>query len=349
MSIIALGFFFVALYLFLAALGPSVAAAAPSTGTSIQLQGETKAQVESLQSQAAAVEREIDDLDVKLEQLSESYNEVALRLEQTNQDLAAMRRRLQDTHVTYDYRRAKVDERLVASYKAGSNSFLEILMATDDFTSFVKRLILLYHVTTQDQQLVEDVAYALDDLSSLEAEVDAKKSEELRLREELEQKRAEIETTLAERQSTLDGLDGRIAQLVEQERQRQEAERQRLEAELRSKTLRLADVRWSAAADRRRRTQPVRTDRGRVPGHPLRLGGRQTVHRHGLFRLHQLRLRPTRHRVAPLLRLPSADGRGSGGRRHQGRGIFSRSAAPCTMWASTSARDSTSTRHTPAK
>lgn len=234
-SIFALGVWMIALYVLLAALGLSVAAAAPSTGTSIQLQGETKAQVESLQTQATAVQSEIGDFDIKLEQLSESYNEVALRLEQTNQDLAAMRRRLQDTHVTYDYRRAKVEERLVASYKAGSNSFLEILMATDDFTSFVKRLILLYHVTTQDQQLVEKTAYALDDLSSLEAEVDAKKTEELGLREELEQRRGEIETTLAERQSTLDGLDGRIAQLVEQERLRQEAERQRLEAELRSR------------------------------------------------------------------------------------------------------------------
>lgn len=234
-SVISLGVLMIALLLLLATLGITVAAAAPSTGTSIQLQGETKAQVESLQTQAAAVESEIAALDVKLEQLSESYNEVALRLEQTNQDLAAMRRRLQDTHATYDYRRAQVEERLVASYKAGSNSFLEILMATDDFTSFVKRLILLYHVTTQDQHLVEKTAYALNDLSSLEAQVDAKKTEELGLREELKQRRGEIETTLAERQSTLDGLDGRIAQLVEQERQRQEAERQRLAAELRSK------------------------------------------------------------------------------------------------------------------
>lgn len=234
-SIFALGVLMIALYLLLAALGSSTAVAAPSTGTSIQLQGEAKAQVASLQTQAAAVQREIADLDIKLEQLSESYNEGALRLEQTNQDLAEMRRRLQGTNEVYDHRRAQVDARLVASYKAGGNSFLEILLATDDFTSFVKRVILLYHVTTQDQLLVENVASSLDDLSALEAAVDAKKTEELGLREELGRRRKEIETTLAERQSTLGGLDGRIAQLVEQERQRQEAERQRLEAELRSK------------------------------------------------------------------------------------------------------------------
>lgn len=234
-AVFAVGVLMTAVYLLLAALGSSVAAASPSTTTSIELQGETKAQVESLQAQAAAVQSEIAALDIKLEQLSESYNEVALRLERTNQDLASMRRRLQDTQGTYNYRRAKLEERLVASYKAGSNSFLEILLATDDFTSFVKRLILLYHVTTQDQRLVENVSSALEDLSTIEAGVDAKKSEELVLREELERRRGEIKTTLAERQSILDGLDGQIAQLLEQERLRQEAERLRLEAELRSR------------------------------------------------------------------------------------------------------------------
>jgi len=225
----------ISLCLFWAVLGSSVAGAVPSTTTSIELQGDTKAQVESLQGQAAAVESEIAGLDATLERLSESYNEVALRVEQTNQDLAAMRRRLQDLQTIHDRRQARVEERLVASYKAGSNSFLEILLATDDFTSFVKRLILIYHITTQDQRLVMNAAYSLDELSTLEAAVDAKKGEELILRKELEQKRAQIESALAERQSTLDGLDGDIAQIVEQERQRQEAERLRLEAELRSR------------------------------------------------------------------------------------------------------------------
>lgn len=234
-SALSLAVWMISLCLFWAVLGSSVAGAVPSTTTSIELQGDTKAQVESLQGQAAAVESEIAGLDATLERLSESYNEVALRVEQTNQDLAAMRRRLQDLQTIHDRRQARVEERLVASYKAGSNSFLEILLATDDFTSFVKRLILIYHITTQDQRLVMNAAYSLDELSTLEAAVDAKKGEELILRKELEQKRAQIESALAERQSTLDGLDGDIAQIVEQERQRQEAERLRLEAELRSR------------------------------------------------------------------------------------------------------------------
>lgn len=213
----------------------SQASAAPPTTTGVVLQGDVKVQADSLQAQATAVQSQIDELDDQLEQLTEGYNEMALRVEQTNQDLAALRRRLQDTKATYADRQAQVEDRLVATYKSGSNSFLEILLATDDFTSFIKRFILLYRIGLQDQRLVQSTVYTLGDLSALERDIITKKGEELALREELERKSDEIEGMLSARKSTLDGLDSRIALLVEQERQRQEAERRLFEAELQSK------------------------------------------------------------------------------------------------------------------
>lgn len=224
-----------ALSLVSACRGISQASAAPPTTTGVVLQGDAKVQADSLQAQAKAVQSQMDELDGQLEQLTEGYNEVALRVEQTNQDLAAMRRRLQDTKATYLDRQAQVENRLVATYKSGNNSFLEILLATDDFTSFIKRFILLYRIDLQDQRLVQNTAYTLGDLSALERDIIAKKGDELALRQDLQRKSDEIEGMLSRRKSTLDGLDSRIAQLVEQERQRQEAERQLLEAELRSK------------------------------------------------------------------------------------------------------------------
>ncbi len=214
--------------------GGAASATPAGTSSTMVLQGDAKSQVDALQGQADEVQSDIDRMDVQLEMLSESYNELTVRLEQTNQDLSALRRRLQDSRGQYDYRRAKVDERLVAAYKSGDNSFLEILFSTHDFSSFVKRLVLLYHVSAQDRQLVEDVKVTVSDLSSLEQEIDQKKSDELALRHELEQKQAEIETTLAERTTTLAGLDTQIAARIEEERIRQEAERKRLEDELRA-------------------------------------------------------------------------------------------------------------------
>lgn len=234
-AILAVPVVFLALSAMPACRGTSQAAAAPLTTTGVALQGDAKAQADSLQAQANAVQGQIDELDGRLEQLTEGYNEAALRVEQTNQDLAALRRRLQDTQATFADRQSQVEDRLIATYKSGSNGFLEMLLATDDFASFVKRFILLYRISQRDQLLVQNTAYTLGDLSMLERDIITKKGEELALREELEKKSDEIEGMLGQRKSTLDGLDGRIALLVEQERQRQEAERRALEAELQSK------------------------------------------------------------------------------------------------------------------
>ncbi|GAB4254271.1 MAG: C40 family peptidase [Thermoleophilia bacterium] len=234
---LGLGVFLALLSFGLLASLPALALPAGTT-TSVVLTGEAKERVDDLRSRAEAVQAEIDALDVELERASESYNETNVRLDTINQELAALRRRLRDTQAQYDYRRNQIGRRLAETYKAGNTNFLEILLATQDFTSFVKRLILILTVTSQDRHLVDDFKTSLGNLNYLEVQVERKKEEGLALRRELEAKQRDIDRRLAERQATLDGLDSRIAALIEEERQRQEAERLRLEAELRTKLAR---------------------------------------------------------------------------------------------------------------
>lgn len=214
---------------------PPARAVPSETPTTLVLTGEAKRQVDELQAQADAVAAQINDLDTQLEQAVESYNETNLLLEAVNQDLAALRRRLRDAQTEYEYRRGQIDKRLAETYKAGNNNFLEILLATHDFTSFVKRLVLIFHVTSHDQRLVGEFELSLEDMNAVQEQIETKKREGLEIRRQLEQKQVEIDQSLAERQAALEGLDSRIAALIEQERQRQEAERRRLEEELRAR------------------------------------------------------------------------------------------------------------------
>ncbi|MHB0981020.1 MAG: C40 family peptidase [Thermoleophilia bacterium] len=223
----------------LALLYAGTALAVPgTTSTSLVLQGEAKEQVEELRGQADAVQSEIDTLDTRLEEVSESYNRLNVDLERLNQELTTLRRKLRETEDLHTERQARLNKRLSDTYKSGGgggSSLIALLLVTEDFSDFVKRLILITKVTAQDQDLVANVRGTVDDMGELGAQIEAKKSEALTVRQQLDRKQEEIEGLLAERTAVLDGLDTQIAGLIEQERQRQEAERARLEAEFRSK------------------------------------------------------------------------------------------------------------------
>jgi peptidoglycan DL-endopeptidase CwlO len=214
---------------------PAAAVPAPATSTTLVLGADAAAQVGELQGQAAAVQAEIQSLDTDLERLTESFNELTVRLNTINSELNDLRRQEQSAIDSYNQRQDAVNKRLTATYKAGKESLLEVLLATENFGDFVKRLMLITKVALRDQGMAESYISSASDLSSVQKLVEAKKAESLQVRRQLETKQADVEGKLAERQQVLAGLDASTKDVIERERQRQETERLAREAELRTK------------------------------------------------------------------------------------------------------------------
>ena len=225
-----------ALVLLVAAPIAAVAVPPPTTSSSrIVLPGEVQTQVEGLQAQAAAVQQEVDRLDAELGVLTERYNQTRVQLDQTNKDLVELRSRLRTTQILYEYRRDRLNDRLTATYKAGRDNLLEILLLTDSLNDFVTRILFISKVTSFDNRLVQGYQTVAADLKSLGKQIEGKKREAMRLERTLGGQRVTIETKLAERRTTLADVNNQVAQIIEQERRRQEQERLRLEAELRAR------------------------------------------------------------------------------------------------------------------
>ena len=118
--------------------------------------------------------------------------------------------------------------------------------------------------------------------------------------------------------------------VIEQERQRQKEEQARLQREFEARLqapARRPDTRaqprpglpGNSSADRERDPQPGARDGRLVHGHPLRLGRQPAFGRHGLLRLHPLRVQAARRQAAALLRLSGGDGYSGGAGRHPAR------------------------------
>ena len=223
--------------LVLALLVPPALAAPLTTTTTLVLAPGAAAQVGDLQDQASKVQTDIETLDTDLERLTESYNELNLKMNDINAELNNLRRQESLAQQSYNQRQDAVNKRLTATYKAGKEGLLEVLLATENFNDFVSRVVLIAKLAIRDQDMADSLKVSVTDLSSVQGLVDAKKAEALTIRRQLEAKQADIQGKLSERQQTLAGLDSSIAGIMEQERLRQEAERKTLEEALRSKLL----------------------------------------------------------------------------------------------------------------
>jgi len=240
-----------ALALWLAWLGaaplPARAQSALTT-TTLVLPLPVQQQVDDLNGQAAAVEAEVERLDMELAQLVEQHNLVTETLAATNADLVKLRHQLAAAQKQRDRKQEGINKRVAAAYKAGDQGLLGVLLDTRGFSDFVRRVILLYKVTERDNLLVEELTTAGTEMVQVEQEIEENKRRTRELQRQLAEQRPLIEAKLAERKSVLNDLDVQVKAVIEQERQRQEEERRRLEAELRARLEAEQNTRTAAGA-----------------------------------------------------------------------------------------------------
>lgn len=212
-----------------------VMAAPPASATAdtIYLQGQVKAQVGSLQTQAASVQAGIDSLDQQIEQLNESYNQLSVQVDAVDEQMASLRRQLEAAQADHDYHVHLLDERLVAIYEAGGpDQFLETLLLPSSLNDFVSRIRVTVTLADQDDRLMADLSSGAEQITSILKEIDAQKQTEVPIRQQMDEELSLSQAKLSERQSTLAGLDKQIAAVIEEEKERQLEEQRRLQQQL---------------------------------------------------------------------------------------------------------------------
>jgi cell wall-associated NlpC family hydrolase len=207
-----------------------------TTSTEFTLQGEVKAQVDTLTAQAQKVQADIAALDDELEQKTEAYNQCLDDLDTSNARMSELRRTVADAQADKAQRQALLGQRLKAVYMSGGrDQLLQMLLLANGLDDLYNRVRLVSTLAGQDQQLVSDLKDSSTKLDLLLKAQDDQKRQELRLREDLANRAKEIQTTLAQKQQTLASLDANVKTIVEAEQARQKAEQERLQAELQAK------------------------------------------------------------------------------------------------------------------
>lgn len=120
----------------------------------------------------------------ELERLERNYNQVKDKLEQTQGELQATKQELQQLeadlqrlNVHLKAQRSILDRRLVAVYKYGPQSFLEILFRADDFADFISRFGTIAYFVRQDLKRISEFKSTSMEIALEQRAIEAKKAQ----------------------------------------------------------------------------------------------------------------------------------------------------------------------------
>lgn len=159
-------------------------------------EAQKQAYQDTLQNQIDVVQEQILTTRENINDLNDSIQELTLKLDKSQEAVQA----------TID----QFKERLVALYKAGNVSTLEILLDSQSLSDFTTRMTMVETMTSHDQQLVDELEAYIKSTQTDREDLQAQKEEVAKLQVTLENKQNELDGLYEENKAALGEIQGQM-------------------------------------------------------------------------------------------------------------------------------------------
>ena len=209
------------------------------------------ATAQTLDQKKVDAQKQVEQLQNKLEDSVERYNYACTKLEQTSGQISENKTQLTESEQKLATDRGRLNNRVRAMYVTRQYRFVDVVVSAHNFDKLLVGLDLAKKIGQKDAELVKQVKDAKAQLEQVRASLQEQKSEQEAARKEMADAKSAVEGDLSGAKGQLAGVEGQI----------QEAMTRRA-AEATSGTPR------SSSSTTARRSTPAPIARTRPPGAP---------------------------------------------------------------------------------
>lgn len=166
----------------------------------------------------ATLQQKIDNLQLQIDEARDNINEL-------NGNITTLTLKLEQSEKEIEDTMQQFKERLVALYKAGNVSTLEILLDSESFSDFATRSEMVKTMTAHDELLMEKIEDYMNSTKEEREECEASKKKVAELKKSLENDQEELNTLYAENEAALAAIAEAEGQ-AEQELEKNAEERE---------------------------------------------------------------------------------------------------------------------------
>ncbi len=151
---------------------------------------ESRAKEKSLGDQVNSLEQQINSKQSDIDELEASISEAQAKLETLEEELAAAEEKVNTQN-------ENLNARLRNMYKNGSVGFIDVLMDSGSFSEFLNNLSLVEKGNTSDQDVLEELQKAYDEIDAKKKEIETLQAELSESKETMEEQKSSLEADKA--------------------------------------------------------------------------------------------------------------------------------------------------------
>lgn len=116
-----------------------------------------KQEQDKIKSQMTSIQKEVDDLNNRINSAQTEIESLTLEIDEKTALIEEATAELEKTQKELEKKEETLQARLVASYKAGETSYLDVLLTSENLTSFLSNYYLLEQINQYDSELIDTI------------------------------------------------------------------------------------------------------------------------------------------------------------------------------------------------
>ncbi len=174
---------------------------------------DAKAQQEEIRNQMTGIQKEIEELNEKISGFEDEIYDLTDQITQTEKNIEETQDKLEKTEKDLEQKEDLLEKRLVASYKAGDTSYLDVLLSSDSLTSFLSNYYMIEELAKYDTQLIEEVKETKNQIEEAKKVLEDSKVKLEGTKKEQEKKKSELDAVKKDKNAKVTELSAEDQQL----------------------------------------------------------------------------------------------------------------------------------------
>lgn len=175
---------------------------------------ETKEEQEKIRSQMTSIQKEVEELNNQIADYENEINDLSDKIEEATKNIEAMQTELDKTQKELEEKQELLEKRLVASYKSGNTSYLDVLLSSESLTTFLSNYYLIEQLAKSDTKLIETIKETKNTIEDAKIALEESKKELEVSKEVQESKKEALDVVKSEK-------NARVAELSEEDQELQ--------------------------------------------------------------------------------------------------------------------------------
>lgn len=134
--------------------------------------------------------KEIEDIEDSIDKSEEALNAIEATLATLQQEMEQAKQELQEVEEEYQKQQDQLEERIVAQYKAGTTTYLDVLLNSSSLTNFISNYYLVGQIAKYDQEMLDEMEQTKIRIEETKTEIANKQAESQKQEEQKKQEKA---------------------------------------------------------------------------------------------------------------------------------------------------------------